>query len=81
MRELEVLRIGASTRKRALAVLRSAFKALVDEWQLDKNPCDPIEGPRVRRKDFHAPNPAEIRILLDETSATIGFSALVLVCH
>lgn len=67
MRELEAAYVGASTRRRLLAILKSGFKSLVDEWHLQRNPCDPIRGPKVRRKPFYVPSPRDIRKLIEST--------------
>lgn len=64
MRQLADDDVGAPTRKRALSVLRSAFKQLIDDWELDRNPCDPVKGPKLRRKALRIPSPGEMKQLL-----------------
>jgi len=78
MRQLEERGVGASTRSRALKTLRSALKDLVDEELLFRNPCDPVKGPKVRRKPFHVPRPHEMKVLLDSAEPLWLFALILL---
>lgn len=77
-RVLEDRNVGANTRKRALAVLRSGFKQLIDDWQLDRNPCDPVKGPKVTRTPFYVPSLSDLRRLLESAEAYWLFTLTLL---
>ncbi|HEX5274986.1 MAG TPA: site-specific integrase [Candidatus Rubrimentiphilum sp.] len=77
LRRLEDEGVGGPTRKRALSTLRSALKGLVKEEQLDRNPCDAVDPPRIKSKPICIPQPAEVLKLLK--AAPLWLRALLLI--
>src|SRR5579862_6794563 len=64
LRSLDEKGVGVETRRRALALLRSALNQLVDDEILDWNPADRVKAPKLKRKPVEIPSPEDIKNIL-----------------
>ena len=78
MRRLEDENIGAPARKRSLSILRSALKQLVDDWQLERNPCDPVRGPKLEKLPVQIPSVESVKKLLEAAEPLWLFTLVLL---
>ena len=63
--------LSSATIAQARGVLRSALRQAVEEGSIPVNPVAAVKGPKVRRRELHWPEPAQVAAVIEVSKATV----------